>query len=1229
MKNLKKVQMDKKYEGDLKELDLFFTRIILQGISTSNIGEEFEMAKKFKAMDGNSAVTHVAHAVSEVIAIYPITPSSVMGEVADAKSAAGETNIFGSVPEVAEMQSEAGAAGAVHGALLAGSLSTTFTASQGLLLMIPTMHKVAGELLPTVFHVSARSLACQALSIFGDHSDVMNCRTTGYCMMPSSSVQEAHDIAMISHAAALECSLPFLHFFDGFRTSSEIQKITLLSKDEIASMMEQEFIVKHRNRALSPDHPCICGTSQNPDVYFQGRETVNQYYDRVPAIVEKYMAKFERIAGRKYELFQYVGAPDAEKVLIIMGSGAETADETVEILRSRGEKVGVLKIRLYRPFSVKHFAAALPKTTKKIAVLDRTKEPGCLGEPLYLDIVSAMTEMFDEGIAPFTARPLIVGGRYGLSSKEFTPGMVKAVFDNLDAPKPKNHFTIGIVDDVTNTSLAWDETISSFCSNAYQAQFWGLGSDGTVSANKNTIKIISEATDKYCQAYFVYDSKKAGARTTSHLRFGDSPIKSTYLCQGADFLACHNWSFIERYDMLKNLKEGGTFLLNAPFGPEEVWEHLPAKIQCQLAEKKIKFYVINAYEVAKKLKLGARINTLMQTAFFKISGVLPQEKAIELIKSHTRETYARKGEEVVRKNFEAIDSAVEATFKVKYDDAKICGAEMPPVVPSYAPDFVKDVTAKIIALEGDSLKVSDMPPDGKWISGTTQYEKRNIATEIPVWESALCLQCGMCSLVCPHAAIRTKVYDATRLEKAPAAFKSIAAKTKQFEGKMWTVQIAPEDCTGCGVCVEACPAKDKADPTRKAINLASQLERRENEAKNWDFFLTLPEADPTTLNKSTVKGSQLLRPLFEFSGACAGCGETPYIKLATQLFGERMLIANATGCSSIYGGNLPTTPYCKNAEGLGPAWANSLFEDNAEAGFGFKLSTDQLNREAHDALARATYIPQTLKDEIVAWKFDDTTDYATCRLTIAKLRELALANGDNFLASVADYLVKKSVWVVGGDGWAYDIGYGGLDHVLAMGKDINLLVLDTEVYSNTGGQMSKSTPRGATARFAEAGKGMPKKDLGMIAQTYGYIYVAQIAMGANPAHAVKAFIEAESYPGPSLIIAYSPCISHGFRDMRYQLDEQRKAVDTGHWVLYRFDPRRAVKGENPLQVDSKEPSLDPTEYLYGENRFKALVTIDPKRADMLLQLAKKDMHRRWNLYSRLAALDYSWAKEDK
>ncbi len=1176
--------------------------------------------KKIEAMDGNSAAAHVAHACNEVIAIYPITPSSPMGEIADEKSADGEKNIWGTVPDVVELQSEAGASASVHGSLASGALSTTFTASQGLLLMIPNMHKIAAELLPTVFHIAARSLAAHALSIFGDHQDVMNCRTTGFCMMPSGSVQESMDIAMISTAASLECSLPFLHFFDGFRTSHEVQKIEVLDQETMREMIEDRYVIEHREKALSPDHPMISGTSQNPDVYFQGRERANPYYEKVPEIVEKYMRKFEDLTGRKYEIFQYFGDEEAEKVVILMGSGVDTAQETVEVLNSQGHKLGLIKVRLYRPFSTKHLVEALPRTVRSIAVLDRTKEPGSLGEPLYLDVVSSIDEMLEEGTAPFEDRPTIVGGRYGLSSKEFTPGMLESVLKNLDKSKPKNHFTVGIHDDVSHTSLEWDEELSKVCGSGYEAMFWGLGSDGTVSANKNTIKIISEATDKYAQGYFVYDSKKAGNRTTSHVRFSDLPIRSAYLCKEADFVGCHNWSFLEKYDMLKYLKEGGTFLLNSPYSSEEVWQKLPKKIQKQLIERDAIFFVIDAQDLAEELYLGSRINTIMQTAFFELADIIPMDEAVELIKKNIEESYGKKGRQVVERNFEAVERALKNLERVEYPRELTADKRIPPTVSDDAPEFVKEVTAKMMELEGNKLRVSQMPPDAQWPTGTTQYEKRNIAHKIPVWRKDICIQCGLCSLVCPHSTIRMKIYDSEELDDAPKHFKHVEARSA--DGKMFTVQVAPEDCTGCQLCVNVCPGK-KDD--KRALYMDTQYELREKEAEDWEFFLELPETDPSLFDKGTIKGSQLIKPLFEFCGACSGCGETPYIKLVTQLVGDRALIGNATGCSSIYGGNLPTTPYCKTKDGYGPAWTNSLFEDAAEIGYGFSLTANRLMQQARERLEQVDYVPEELRSQLLKADMSDDQGIGKQRKRVKELKKLAEENQDEHLKSLADYLVKKSIWIFGGDGWAYDIGFGGLDHVMASGNNVNALVLDTEVYSNTGGQMSKSTPRASTAKFAAAGKNNPKKDLGMMLMSYGYVYVAQVSLGANPAHTVKAIKEAEEYGGPSVVLCYTPCIAHGIR-MSNQLDEQKKAVQSGHWLLYRYDPRRAEEGKNPLQLDSKEPTIPIEDFIYNENRFRILKDIDEERAEQMARLAQKDVDRRWNLYKQMSEMDYSWMK---
>ncbi len=1169
-------------------------------------------------IDGNEAAAYVAHKVNEVIAIYPITPSSAMGEHADAYSAAGETNIWGTVPSVYEMQSEGGAAGAIHGALQTGALTTTFTASQGLLLMIPNMYKIAGELTPTVFHVSARSVACQALSIFGDHSDVMAVRATGWGLLSSNSIQEVMDLALIAQAATLGARVPIVHFFDGFRSSHEINKVEQLTREDMWSMIDDELVLAHRARAMTPEKPFIRGTAQNPDVFFQARETVNPFYLEMPEIVQKAMDRFAGITGRQYHLFDYTGAPDAEHVIVMMGSAAEVADETVDYLVQRGEKVGLLKVRLYRPFSIEHLVAALPETVKIVAALDRTKEPGSIGEPLYQDLVTAMVE---------TGRHInVIGGRYGLSSKEFTPAMVKGLFDEMAREQPKNHFTLGIDDDLTHTSIDYDPAFNIEPDDVVRAMFYGLGADGTVSANKNSIKIIGEDTPNYAQGYFQYDSKKAGAVTVSHLRFGPRPIRQTCLISSANFVACHQFVFLEQFDMLDNACPGAVFLLNAPYGPHEVWDRLPRKVQEQIIDKDLQFYVIDAYRVAKETGMGARINTIMQTAFFYLSGVLPQDEAVAAIKDAIKKTYGKRGEEVVRRNYAAVDQAVANLFRVEVMDNATSDIEMPPVVPPEAPEFVQTVTAAIMARKGDSLPVSALPIDGTYPSATTQWEKRNIALEIPVWEPDICIQCAKCAIACPHAAIRFKIYDAAELDGAPETFQSEKARGREFKGMMATIQVAPEDCTGCGMCVHVCPAKDKAQPKRRAINMAEQAPLRYSERENYEFFLGIPEYDRTLVKTNSVKGSQLLLPLFEYSGACAGCGETPYVKLLSQLFGDRALISNATGCSSIYGGNLPTTPWAINADGRGPTWSNSLFEDNAEFGFGFRLTIDkqaQFARELVDDLRDV--VGDELAGELLRAEQVTEADIAAQRARVEQLKQ-AIAGLDMaeaaLLRSVADMLVKRSVWVVGGDGWAYDIGYGGLDHVLASGRDINVLVLDTQVYSNTGGQMSKATPRAAVAKFAAAGKKMPKKDLGMISMTYGNIYVAQIAMGASDTQTVRAFVEAESYPGPSLIIAYSHCIAHGI-NMTTGFDQQKAAVDSGAWPLYRFDPRREAKGLNPLQLDSKAPKIPLREYAYNETRFKMLTQSRPNEAERLMELAQQDVDARWREYEQLASLDYS------
>ncbi len=1187
------------------------------------------MTKQMITLDGNEAAARVAHKVNEVIAIYPITPSSPMGEFADQWSAEGKTNIWGSVPMVVEMQAEGGAAGAVHGALQAGALTTTFTASQGLLLMIPNMYKIAGELTSTVFHIAARSLAAQALSIYGDHQDVMAARNTGWALLASNSVQEVHDFALIASAATLEARIPFLHFFDGFRTSHEVNKIELIEEEVMRAMINDELVRAHRDRGLSPDHPLLRGTAQNPDVYFQARESVNPFYETTPAIVQKAMDKFAELTGRQYGLFEYVGAPDAERVIVLMGSGASAAQETVEYLTAQGEKVGVVKVRLYRPFAMSAFLQALPPTVKAIAVLDRTKEPGATGEPLYQDVVTAVAEAMATGEAPFATFPRIIGGRYGLSSKEFTPGMIKAVFDELAQPKPKNNFTIGIIDDVTHTSLKWDKNFDIEPNDVVRAVFFGLGSDGTVGANKNSIKIIGEDTDNYAQGHFVYDSKKAGSVTTSHLRFGPRPINSSYQVQSASFVACHQFSFLERYDVLRLARKGATFLLNSPYGPDEVWDKLPRSMQETVIEKQLKFYVVDALTVARETGMGNRINTIMQTCFFAISDVLPTDEAIGAIKYAIKKTYSKRGDAVVQANYNAVDAALAHMYRVEVPAEATSDFERPPIVPEFAPEFIQSVTARIIEGLGDDLPVSAMPVDGTYPTGTTKWEKRNITTEIPVWDPDICIQCGKCSMVCPHGVIRMKVYDPKYLADAPATFKSTPARYKEFKDDLFTLQVAPEDCTGCTLCVEVCPVKNKQQPKFKAINMAPQIPLREPERENWEFFLGLPQVDRTSIPLSQVKYSQLLEPLFEFSGACAGCGETPYLKLMTQLFGDRAVVANATGCSSIYGANLPTTPWTQNSDGRGPSWSNSLFEDNAEFGFGMRVALDQRIEAATFALRKhREVVGVELADSILFAEQIDEEQINLQRARIVNLQErLAallgeIAEGDvkvelENLLNMAEVFVKKSVWIIGGDGWAYDIGYGGLDHVLASGRNVNVLVLDTEVYSNTGGQMSKATPRAAVAKFAAAGKPMPKKDLGMLAMSYGNIYVARVAMGANDAQTIRAFIEAEAYDGPSLILAYSHCVAHGY-DLKYGLEQQKAAVDSAHWPLFRFNPDMTVEGKNPFSLDSRAPKISLDKYIYREGRYRMLTQSHPERAAKLLELAQGDVEARWEKYSQLA-----------
>ena len=1185
------------------------------------------MKRKFKTMDGNEAVAYVAYRLNEVIAIYPITPSSNMGEWADQWSSEGVPNIWGTVPHVIEMQSEGGAAGAVHGALQTGALSTTFTASQGLLLMIPNMNKIAGELTPTAFHVSARTVATHALSIFGDHSDVMFCRTTGFAMLSSNSVQEAMDLALIAHAATLETRIPFLHFFDGFRTSHEENKIEIVTEDDMRALINMDHVVEHRQRALSPDHPVLRGTAQNPDVFFQAREACNPYYDACADKVQAVMDKFSQVVGRSYHLFDYVGAPDAERVIVMMGSGAETAHETVDYLNQRGEKVGLLKVRLYRPFSVKRFLDALPPTVRKIAVLDRSKETGAGREPLYLDVVNAIHEGIKLGYGTLKAAPETIGGRYGLSSKEFTPAMVKAVYDNLAAAKPglqiKDHFTVGIQDDVSHTSLDYDADFSIEPDNMVRAMFYGLGADGTVGANKNSIKIIGENTDNYAQGYFVYDSKKSGAMTVSHLRFGPQPIRSSYLISKANFVACHQWIFLERYDMLSTLVPGGVFLLNSPFNKDDVWDHLPREVQTQLIAKKARFFIIDAYQVARDTGMGSRMNTIMQACFFAISKVLPRDEAIEAIRQSIRDTYGKKGEDVVQQNLRAVDETLAHLFEVSVPEKVTSKIEMPPAFSPQAPQFERDVLGVIYAGHGDEIPVSAFPVDGTFPTGTAKWEKRNIALEIPEWDTKICIQCGKCAMVCPHAVLRIKVYDSKHLEGAPKTFKSteVRDKDKDWLGQKYTIQVAPEDCTGCGICVDICPVKNKSETRLKAINMVAQPPLREPERENWEFFLKIPEFDRRKIKTTTIRQQQVQEPLFEFSGACSGCGETPYLKLVSQLFGDRTVIANATGCSSIYGGNLPTTPWSKNADGRGPAWSNSLFEDNAEFGLGFRLSIDKQTEFAHELVRRLSgSIGEELVTALLAQPQKDEADIFEQRQRVELLKEkLQGLNSPEAkqLLALADMLVKKSVWIVGGDGWAYDIGYGGLDHVIASGRNVNLLVLDTEVYSNTGGQASKSTPRGAVAKFAAGGKPGKKKDLGMMAMSYGNVYVASVAMGAKDEHTLKAFLEAEAYDGPSIIIAYSHCIAHGI-DMTTAMSDQKVAVDSGQWLLYRYNPERTLAGENPLTLDSRTPTRKVRDFLQQQTRFKMLLKSNPEHAKLLWQEAQQDAETRYHLYEYLA-----------
>jgi pyruvate-ferredoxin/flavodoxin oxidoreductase len=1173
------------------------------------------MALPSLTIDGNDAVAEVAYRASEVIAIYPITPASPMGEAADRWAAEGRPNLWGVVPRIVEMQSEAGAAGAVHGALAVGGLATTFTASQGLLLMIPDMYRIAGELTPAVIHVAARALATQALSIFGDHGDVMAARTTGFALLASGSVQEAMDLALVAHAATLEARVPFLHFFDGFRTSHEVAKITPVAVEDMRALIDDRLVRAHRARALSPEHPTIRGTAQNPDVYFQAREAANPYYLACPTIVEGAMDALARRTGRRYGLFDYAGAPDAERVVVLMGSGAEVAEETVRHAMARGERVGVLKVRLYRPFSVAHFLAALPPTVRSVVVLDRTKEPGSPGEPLYLDVVAAVAE------GGRGAR--VIGGRYGLGSKEFTPAMAKASLDELDRATPRNHFTVGIHDDVTHTSLAWDRDFTLEDPATVRAVFYGLGADGTVSANKSTIKIIGEETDRFAQGYFVYDSKKSGSVTISHLRFGPRPIRAPYLIERATFVACHQFPFLTSLDVLATAEPGAVFLLNSPHGPDTVWEHLPRLVQQRIVDLGLRLFVIDALRVAREAGMGGRINTVMQTCFFALADVLPRDEAIAAIKHAIEKTYGKRGEAVVQRNRAAVDATLAELHEVRVPAAVTSVLERRAPVPAAAPEFVRRVTGALIAGEGDALPVSALPADGTYPSGTAQWEKRAIAIDVPVWDADICIQCGKCVLVCPHSVIRATVYAPEQAKDAPAGWKSSAARWRERPGELFTLQVSPDDCTGCALCVEICPVKNKSETRLKAINMRPVAPIRAAEEERWRYFRSLAEPDRRRLRLGAVKDVQLLEPLFEFSGACAGCGETPYLKLVSQLFGDRALIANATGCSSIYGGNLPTTPWTVNAAGRGPAWANSLFEDNAEFGLGMRLARDKQAEYARALLARLEAelpadLVRAIRDADQATETGIAAQRERLEVLRAQLRTLDAPLARELLG-VADALIRTSVWIVGGDGWAYDIGYGGLDHVLASGENVNVLVLDTEVYSNTGGQMSKATPRGAVAKFAAGGKPAAKKDLGLLLMSYGNVYVASVAMGADDNQTLKAILEAEAYPGPSIVIAYSHCIAHGY-DLVHGLEQQKKAVHAGAWPLFRYDPRLREAGKNPLQLDAKAPSIPLKDFAYNETRYTMLVHSDPEGASRALRLAEEEARRRWRLYEQLASV---------
>ncbi len=1181
--------------------------------------------RAFITVDGNEAAASIAHLASEVIAIYPITPASPMGELADYWTSRERPNIFGSVPEVVEMQSEAGAAAAVHGALQAGALTTTFTASQGLLLMIPEMFKIAGELTPTVFHIAARSVATHALSIFGDHSDVMACRSTGWAMLAANSVEEAQDFALIAHAATLRSRIPFLHFFDGFRTSHEVNKIEQLTPDDVRWMIDDTSVQGHRRRALNPDRPVLRGSAQNPDVFFQAREAANLYYDAVPQIVQTMMDRFATRLDRQYHLFDYVGAPDADRVVVMMGSGVGAVEEAIERLTSEGEKIGLVKVRLYRPFDQAAFLKALPQTVRRIAVLDRTKEPGALGEPLYLDVVTALAEQWPR-MTEHNGKPApeVFGGRYGLASKEFTPAMVASVFEHVKVERPKRHFTVGIYDDVSHLSLPWDASFTTEADDVKRAVFYGLGSDGTVGANKNSVKIIGENTPLFAQGYFVYDSKKSGAITVSHLRFSPRPIRSTYLIEQADFVACHQFNLLEKIDVLKVAAVGATFLLNSPYPADRVWDRLPREVQQQIIAKQLRFFVVDGYEVARQTGLGARINTPMQSCFFALAGLLPRDEAIEHIKNAIKKTYGKRGETIVEQNVAAIDMALERLHPVEVPTEVTSDKTLrPPVAPNES-DFVNRVTAAITAGRGDLLPVSAMPVDGTFPTGTAKVEKRSIAAEIPIWDPMICIDCGLCALVCPHAAIRMKVFPETALDLAPSSYLAKAWKDKELSGHALTIQIAPDDCTGCGVCVDVCPAKSKEVVRHKAINMERIEDHLERERANFEFFLDIPQLDRSKAKIDVVKGSQLLEPLFEFSGACAGCGETPYLKLMSQLFGDRAIIANATGCSSIYGGNLPTTPWTTNKNGCGPAWCNSLFEDNAEFGLGIRLAVDQTRDYAEHLLKElAASIGDGLASALLEADQSNDAGINEQRARVGRLKQrLAEMNKPQAreLISVADALVRRSVWIVGGDGWAYDIGFGGLDHVLTTNRDVNILVLDTGVYSNTGGQASKSTPRAATAKFAANGKAMRRKDLGMLAVSYGNVYVAQVAIGANPNQTLRTFLDAESYHGPSLILAYSQCIAHGI-NMTHGMTHQKTVVQSGFWPLYHYDPRLAHAGEHPFHLDSRKPTIPFSELAKQEARFAMVARSDPKNAERLSALAQKDIDDQWHYYEQMAGVE--------